>query len=132
MRSYSAWNFRLGCCLATSRSRPWRLRTFSSELRPREDLGRFASMLLRVPLRSTRPSPQGSFPPVAFFVATIVGTTCPSDFRCAMFAFALGLYEASCRDAGNADGSLVFRADPCTRAATPTPPRLLGVAFAVT
>jgi len=64
----------------------------------------------------------------------------PSDFRCAVFDFVLDLYEAPGRDGGCADGSLVFRDDPCTRAATPTPPRppdrwgsrSVGVAFAVT
>jgi len=73
------------------------------------------------------------------FVADAVGTLVPSDFRCAVLDFALGLYEAPCRDAGCADGSLVFRVDPCTRAATRTPPRpstrwlsrAVGVAFAV-
>jgi len=63
----------------------------------------------------------------------------PSDFRCATLDFALGLYEAPCRDGGCADGSLAFRADPCTRAATHTPPRpsmrlrsrTVGIAFAV-
>jgi len=34
--------------------------------------------------------------------------------------FALGLYEAPVRDGGCADGSLAFRVDPCTRAATHT------------
>jgi len=64
----------------------------------------------------------------------------PSDFRCAVLDFALGLYEAPVRDGGCADGSLAFHADPCTRAATRTPPRpsvwlkspTVGVAFAVT
>jgi len=64
----------------------------------------------------------------------------PSDFRCAVLAFVLDLYEAPGRDGGCADGSLVFRGDPCTRAATRTPPRPParwrsrsgGIAFAVT
>jgi len=56
-----------------------------------------------------------------------------SDVRCAALDFALGLYEPPCRDGGGADGdSLVFRDDPCTRAASHTPPRPCGVAFAVT
>src|SRR5690606_17697151 len=132
--------FRPGCCLATSRSRPWRRRTLSSGLRPREELRRTASMLLRVPLRSTRPVPQGPFPPTAFccavFVAGAISTMVPSDFRCAVLDFVVDLYEAPCRDGGDADGSLVFRADPCTRAASHTPPRpsanAVGIAFAVT
>src|SRR5688572_13038480 len=114
MRSYSAWNFRPGCCLATSRSRPWRRRTLSLGLRLRGELGRFASMPLRVPLRSTRLRPQGPFPPAALcctaFVAGALGTMVPSDFRCAVFDFALGLYEPPVRDGGCADGSLAFRA----------------------
>jgi len=73
------------------------------------------------------------------FVTAIIGVSVPSDFRCAALDFALGLYEPPCRDAGNADGSPVFRDDPCTRAAPPTPPRppsrslsrAVGVAFAV-
>ncbi len=77
---------------------------------------------------------------LALFCTSIAGTTIPSDFRCAALDFALGLYEAPRRDDGGADGSLVFRDDPCTRAAPRTPPRptsrLLsragGVAFAVT
>src|SRR5262249_22612753 len=127
MRSYSAWNVRPGCCLATSRSRPWRRRTLSSGLRLRGELGRSASMPLREPLRSTRLSPQGPFPPAALcctaFVAGAGGTMAPSDFRCAVLDFVLDLYDAPGRDGGGTDGSLVFRGDPCTRAATHTPPR---------
>ena len=70
------------------------------------------------------------------FVADAGGTTVPSDFRCAVLDFVVDLYDAPCRDGGGADGSLVFRADPCTRAASRTPPRpsacAVGVAFAVT
>ena len=86
-------------------------------------------------------SPQGPFPPVALFVAAILGTTTPSDFRCAALDFAFGLYEPPCRDNGRADGSLVFRTSPSTRAAPHTPPRSRthapvlappNVAFAVT
>jgi len=47
----------------------------------------------------------------------------PSDFRCAMAALAFGLLPPPSRDDGGADGSLVFRDDPCTRAAPRTPPR---------
>ena len=50
------------------------------------------------------------------------GTTIPSDSRCAALDFAFGLYEPPCPDDGCADGSLVFRTSPCTRAAPPTPP----------
>jgi len=73
------------------------------------------------------------------FATAIVGVLVPSDFRCAALDFALGLYEPPCRDDGDADGSPVFRDDPCTRAAPRTPPRpatrslsrVVGVAFAV-
>ena len=54
--------------------------------------------------------------------AVFSGTTNPSDSRCATLDFAFGLYEPPCRDDGCADGSLVFRASPCTHAALPTPP----------
>jgi len=47
----------------------------------------------------------------------------PSDFRCAMPPLALGLLASPSHDDGCADGSLVFRDDPCTRAAPRTPPR---------
>src|SRR5688572_10127756 len=67
--------------------------------------------------------PQGPFPPAALFVATLVGTTTPSDSRCAPPAFALGLYGRSSPDVGCADGSLVFRTTPSARAAPHTPPR---------
>jgi len=56
------------------------------------------------------------------FVATIAGTTIPSDSRCAALDFVFDLYETPCPDTGCADGSLVFRAPPCTRAAPHTPP----------
>src|SRR5687768_16024142 len=79
-------------------------------------------MPLRVLAPSTGP-PQGPFPPVALFVATIRGTTTPSDARCAALAFAVGLYEPRGPDPGCADGPLVFRSSPCTRAAPRTPPR---------
>ena len=36
--------------------------------------------------------------------------------------FRLRLIRAACPDSGCADGSLVFRSSPCTRAAPPTPP----------
>src|SRR5258708_1662835 len=86
------------------------------------------------------PPPQGSFPPAAFFFTAILGTTSPSDSRCAPPAFALGLYGRSLPDVGCADGPLVFRTAPSARAAPHTPPRLgaypdfpaLCMAFAVT
>jgi len=64
----------------------------------------------------------------------------PSDFRCALAPLALGLLVPASRDCGGADGSLVFRDDPCTRAAPRTPPRstahsgprTIDVAFAAT
>src|SRR4051794_23707173 len=79
-------------------------------------------MPLRVLAPSTGP-PQGPFPPVALFVATIRGTTAPSDTRCAARDFAMGLYAPRCPDPGCADGPLVFRPSPCTRAAPHPPPR---------
>jgi len=76
------------------------------------------------------------------FATPIPGTTAPSDSRCATLDFAVGLYETSCPDKGRADGPLVFRAPPSTRAAphTPEEPDALSapelgatdVAFAVT
>src|SRR6185503_6872930 len=80
------------------------------------------AMPSRVLARPTSP-PQGSFPPIALFVAMIRGTTTPSDLRCAALDFAVGLYEARCPDRGCADGPLVFRSAPYTRAAPCTPPR---------
>src|SRR5262245_55857031 len=77
-------------------------------------------MLLRLPSTSARP-PQGPFPPDVLFVASIDGTTIPSDSRCAAPAFAVGLYGSLCRNDGRADGSLLFRSDPCSRAAPRTP-----------
>ena len=67
--------------------------------------------------------PQGPFAPPAFFVTGLVTTSVPSDSRCAALAFAVGLYEPRCPDAGCADGPLVFRSPPCPRAAPSTPPR---------
>jgi hypothetical protein len=72
--------------------------------------------------------------------STFFGTTIPSDSRCAVLDFAFGLYELPCRDRDCADGSLVFRASPGTRAAPHTPPESItgfgtpvtDVAFAVT
>lgn len=64
---------------------------------------------------------QPPFPPTAFCGAVLVGTMTPSDFRCAMIPLALGLLASPCHDDGCADGSLVFRDDPCTRAAPRTP-----------
>src|SRR5438132_12317596 len=116
MRSYSAWKRRSADRLAASHSRPWSCRTCSLGW-----LGRVAStMPSRLPPPSAR-LPQGPFPPATLFVVAIDGTTIPSDSRCAALDFALGLYEAPCRDDGDADGSLVFRTAPCTRAAPSTP-----------
>ena len=55
-------------------------------------------------------------------VASLGGTTIPSDSRCAALDFVLDLYESPCHDGGCTDGSPVFRVSPCTRAAPPTPP----------
>src|SRR5229473_2604508 len=95
----------------------------------------------RLPPPPTLP-PQGPFPPAALFVATITGTTVPSDSRCTALAFAFGLYESPCRDHGRTDGSLLFRSNPCSRAAPHTPegpaalsapvPCVADMAFAVT
>jgi hypothetical protein len=97
-------------------------------------------MPLRVLARPTLP-PQGPFAPPALFVADLNTTTVPSDSRCAALVFAVGLYESRRPDTGCADGLLVFRSTPCTRAASSTPPRptvcsppdwnTIGVAFAV-
>ena len=103
-----------------------RLRWADEELRPSSDM----TPLIRAseglqPSRTTRCSAH---------------TTIPSDSRCAVLAFALGLYDSPCHDNGRADGSLVFRSSPETRATPLTPPEQkadLGapasrVAFAVT
>ena len=63
----------------------------------------------------------------------------PSDSRCAVADFALGLYDAPRPDLGRTDGPPEFRAPPCTRAAPSTPPEpaasfgalAVDVAFAV-
>src|SRR5262245_12212073 len=95
----------------------------------------------RLPPRLPYP-PQGPFPPGALFFTPIPGTTIPSDSRCATPDFAFGLYGPPCRDDGRADGPLVFRAPPSTRAAPHTPgepvarappdPGATDMAFAVT
>src|SRR6266496_6868479 len=74
----------------------------------------------RLPPSPARP-PQGPFPPTAMFVAAITGTTVSSDSRCTAPDFTFGLYGPPCRDHGRADGSLLFRPDPCSRAAPHTP-----------
>src|SRR5688500_18292282 len=76
----------------------------------------------RVLAPSTCP-PHGPFAPRALFVARLDASTIPSDARCAALVFTVGLYEPRCRDDGCADGPLVFRSSPCTRAAPHTPPR---------
>src|SRR5688572_5680358 len=142
MRSYSAWKRRPGDRLAATHSRRRSCRTLSMGTGPRGDLGPvLPAMPSRLPPSPARP-PQGPFPPVALFVATIAGTTVPSDSRCAAPDFAFGLYGPPCRDHGRADGSLLFRSNPCSRAAPRTPegPAALSapvlcaadVAFAVT
>ncbi len=138
--SYSTWKRRFGDRLAAIHSRRCSRRTLSTGLRRSGWLGPLvAAIPSRLPASSTS-TPQGSFAPIALFCATIATTTIPSDSRCAALAFALGLYEPPCRDCGCADGPLVFRTAPCTRAAPTTPPRTEArsetnapvVAFAVT
>ena len=93
----------------------------------------------RLPPLPTRP-PQGPFPLPALCCTGLIGTTIPSDSRCAVADFTLGLYDAPCPDEGNADGSLLFRNEPSTRATARTPGRSAersgsgstGVAFAAT
>jgi hypothetical protein len=100
-----------------------RVARFDTELTPSGVIGTGpAGHAPRVAARSTRPE-QGSFPPAALFVAAITSTTTPSDSRCARLDFAIGLYESLGPDQGGADGPLVFRSSPCTRAAPHTPPR---------
>jgi hypothetical protein len=120
MRSYSAWNRRSGHCLAATHSRRRSSRTWSPGVPRAGELG-LPAMPLRLPSSSTCP-PLRPFPPTAFFVTVLFGTMTPSDFRCAVSAFAFGLCGAPSRDDGGADGSLVFRDPPCTRAALHTPP----------
>src|ERR671918_248870 len=121
MRSYSAWKRRPESCLAALQSRRCNWRTLSVDSRPLGwlDLAVMPSCVLAQP---TLP-PQGPFVPRALFVARLVTTTVPSDARCTRFASADGLYNPLCRDAGGADGPLVFRSSPCPRAAPPPPPR---------
>src|SRR3954466_407382 len=127
---YSAWKRLPGARLAAAHSRRCSCRTLSRGLRPPGSLGPLlAAIPSRLPAPSTRP-PQGPFPPAALFCTAFVrearaplsGTTIPSDSRCAAADFAFGLYGAVCPDVGRADGPLVFRTAPCTRAAPPTPP----------
>ncbi len=129
MWSYSAWKRLPGARLAAHHSRRCSCCTLSRGLRPPGSLGPVLPAIpLRLPAPPTRP-PQGPFPPAAFFFTTFVrsaraklsSTTVPSDSRCAAHDFAFGLYVPPCPDEGCADGSLVFRASPCTRAASHTP-----------
>src|SRR5688572_28835651 len=139
MWSYSAWKRLPGARLAAAHSRRCSRCTLSRGLRPPGLLGPLlAAIPLRVPAPTTR-SPQGSLPPAAFFVAAIDGTMIPSDSRCTAADFVFDLYGSPSPDEGHADGSLVFRTPPCTRAALPTPPEsttrfgtsAVDVAFAV-
>jgi len=92
---------------------------------------------------------QRPFAPGAFFCAPIFTTTTSSACRSAACIFPAretserftsGLFACACGDDRCADGSLVFRVSPCTRAASNTPPRsnarsdasAFDVAFAVT
>src|SRR5215207_718595 len=122
MRSISAWKRRPGCRLAVLQSRRCNWRTLSEDSRPPGWLEPvWPVMPSRVLAGPTLP-PQGPFAPPALFVTGLVTTTVPSDSRCAALAFADGLYEPRCRDAGCTDGPLVFRPTPCPRAALLTPP----------
>src|ERR1700731_4597394 len=119
---YSAWKRLAGFRLAADHSRRCSCRTFSRGLRPPGSLGPLSAAIpSRLPAPTT-PPPQGPFPPATLFAVAISGTTIPSDSRCARPDFAFGLYGRACRDDGCADGPLVFRALPCTRAAPPPPP----------
>src|SRR5258708_7795455 len=123
MRSNNALKRRPGCRLAVLHSRRCNWRTLSRDLRLSGWLEPVAPVMpSRVLALPTLP-PQGPFAPPALFVAGLVTTVVPSDSRCAALAFAVGLYEPRCRDNGCADGPLVFRSSPCTRAAPPPPPR---------
>lgn len=118
MRSYSAWNRRPGCRLATSPSRccgvSLRRRAHARRVVGPALAGHALSYNLGLTIT-------GTFAPVALLVAAIVTTTVPSDSRCAALAFAFGLYEPPVPDLGCADGSLLLRLEPCTRAAPSTP-----------
>src|SRR5712691_6293553 len=142
MRSNSAWKRRPGCRLAALQSRRCNWRTLSTDSRPSGWLEPVEPVMpSRVLALPTLPT-QGPFAPPALFVAGLLTTSVPSDARCAALAFAVGLYEPRCRDDGRADGPLVFRSAPCTRAAPFTPPRptactspdwsAVGIAFAAT
>ena len=123
IRSSRAWKRRSGARLAATQRRRCNWRTLSMGECPPGDWNRACRSCPCASLLDHSGPPQGSFPPAALFVAAIRGTTTPSDARCARLAFAVGLYEARCPDPGRADGPLVFRSSPCTRAAPSTPPR---------
>src|SRR5262245_39753915 len=117
MRSYSAWNRRPEDRLAATHSALCSCLTLSTGGRPSGWLGPDPpAMPSRLPALCTYP-PQGAFPPVALFVATIASTTRPSDSRSAALDFAVGLYEPPCCDDSSRDGPLMFRTPLCTRAA---------------
>src|SRR5713226_8590558 len=121
MRSNSASKRRPGDRLAATHSRRRSCRTLSAGSGPRGLLGPdWPAMPSRLPPPPARP-PQGPFPPAALFVATITGTTVPSDSRCAAPDFTFGLFGLPCLDPGRPDGPLLFRPDPCSRAAPRTP-----------
>src|SRR2546430_4368251 len=91
---------------------PLELSHFSMGSRPRGKLGPvLPAMPSRLP-PPTAPSPQGSFPPVAFFVATLNGTTIPSASRCTSLDFAFGLFEPPFPAVGCTAGPLLFRTEP--------------------
>ena len=124
MRSINAWKRRPGCRLAALQSRRCNWRTLSMDSRPPGWLEPVLPVMpSRVLARPTLP-PQGPFAPPALFVARLVTTTVPSDSRCAALAFADGLYEPRCRDAGCADGPLVFRSVSVSACCAPYPAEL--------
>src|SRR6266853_4213364 len=148
MWSYRAWKRLPGARLAAAHSCRCSCRTLSRGASPP---GSLAPVLPGIPSCLPAPSarsPQGPFPPAALFVTafvpvlnrTVCGTSIPSDSRCTALDFAVGLYEPPRPDTGGADGSLVFRTSPDTRAAPRTPPEpstgfgtlVLDVAFTVT
>lgn len=118
--AYSAWKRRPGDRLAP-RTAGVSCRTLSTGIGPRGYLGPdLPATPSRLPPPPARP-PRGPFPPTGLFVAAISSTTVPSDSRCAAPDFGFGLYGPPRRDRGRADGSLLSRASPCSRAAPHTP-----------
>ncbi len=123
MWSYSAWKRRPGDRLAAAHSRRCSCRTLSVGLRPPGWLGPVLPAIpSRLPAPTTRP-PQGPFPPDGVVRRAPSPVLRSPRTPAAQRPISPSAYTGPpCRDDGGADGSLVFRTSPCTRAAPRTPP----------